>query len=197
MPSHQHEKSTCRLVSMLTVKSDRRILNCGNLCHLFSKLTIIVSKLITLSETWLVGDLACRWLDLLASYLRLLCCYLRCCSFHHYWQLRLQFSIWNKLPVKIRNSLSFAIIVKRNTHTHPFNGPFSGTTRVSQYQKGKPIWILLKRQWGRSGFSWNICKSAPRSRQITTPAPHHLVFTGRMPFLPPNQQHQSTEGLLP
>jgi len=24
-----------------------------------------------------------------------------------------------------------------NTHTHPFNGPFSGTTRVSRYQKGK------------------------------------------------------------
>jgi len=22
-------------------------------------------------------------------------------------------------------------------HTHPFNGPFSGTTRVGQYQKGK------------------------------------------------------------
>jgi len=26
------------------------------------------------------------------------------------------------------------------------------------------------------------------------PAPHHSVFTGRMPFLPPNQQCQSTEG---
>jgi len=28
---------------------------------------------------------------------------------------------------------------RRNTHTHahPFNGPFSGTTRVGQYQKGK------------------------------------------------------------
>ena len=24
-----------------------------------------------------------------------------------------------------------------NTHTHTFNGPFSGTTRVSMYQKGK------------------------------------------------------------
>jgi len=24
-----------------------------------------------------------------------------------------------------------------NTHTHMFNGPFSRTTRVSQYQKGK------------------------------------------------------------
>ena len=23
------------------------------------------------------------------------------------------------------------------THTHPFNGPFSRTTHVSQYQKGK------------------------------------------------------------
>jgi len=27
------------------------------------------------------------------------------------------------------------------------------------------------------------------------PAPHHSVFTGRMPFLPPNQQRQSTEGV--
>ena len=26
------------------------------------------------------------------------------------------------------------------------------------------------------------------------PAPHHSVFTGRMFFLPPNQQRQSTEG---
>ena len=26
------------------------------------------------------------------------------------------------------------------------------------------------------GISWAICKSAPRSRQITTPAPHHSVF---------------------
>jgi len=44
-----------------------------------------------------------------------------------------------------------------------------------------------------SGISWAICKSAPHPRQITTPAPHHSVFTGWMPFLPPNQQHQSTE----
>jgi len=33
-----------------------------------------------------------------------------------------------------------------DTHTHSFNGPFSGTTRVSQYQKGKPIWILLEQE---------------------------------------------------
>jgi len=40
-----------------------------------------------------------------------------------------------------------------------------------------------------SGISWAL-----RSRQITTPAPHHSVFKGRMPFLTPNQQRQSTEG---
>jgi len=33
--------------------------------------------------------------------------------------------------------------------------------------------------------------SAPCSEQTTTPTPHHSVFTGRMPFLPPNQQRQS------
>jgi len=27
-----------------------------------------------------------------------------------------------------------------------------------------------------SGISWAICKSAPRSRQITMPAHHHSVF---------------------
>jgi len=45
-----------------------------------------------------------------------------------------------------------------------------------------------------SGISWAICKSTRRSRQITTPAPHHSVFTGWMPFLSPNHQRQSTEG---
>ena len=62
-------------------------------------------------------------------------------------------------------------------------------------RKVKPIWILLEQEIvSGSGISWTICKSAARSRQITTPAPHHSVFTGRMPFLPPNQQRQSTEG---
>ena len=27
--------------------------------------------------------------------------------------------------------------IATNTHTHPFNGPFSGTTQVSRYQKGR------------------------------------------------------------
>ena len=44
-------------------------------------------------------------------------------------------------------------------------------------RKVKPIWISLKQETvSGSGISWAICKSAPRSRQITTPAPHDSVF---------------------
>ena len=59
-------------------------------------------------------------------------------------------------------------------------------TRWAGTRKVKPGILLEQQTVSGSGISWAICKSAPRSRQITTP--------GRMPFLPPNQQCQSTEG---
>ena len=83
-----------------------------------------------------------------------------------------------------------------HTHTHPFNGPFSGTTRVSRYQKGKTNLDFTEArnsewQWHQLGHM-QVCISL----QTDTPAPHcSVVFTGRMPFLPPNQQRQSTEGI--
>jgi len=50
----------------------------------------------------------------------------------------------------------------------------------------------MRWQWHQL-VSWTICKSfAFRSTQITMPAPHHSIFTGRMLFLTPNQQRQST-----
>jgi len=59
------------------------------------------------------------------------------------------------------------------------------------------MWILLKQETvSGSGISWAVCKSARRFRQLTTKAPHHSVFTGRMPVLSPNQQRQSTEGYM-
>jgi len=46
------------------------------------------------------------------------------------------------------------------------------TTVQSLYRKVKPVWILLKQETvSGSGISWSIYKSAPRFRQITTPAP--------------------------
>ena len=86
----------------------------------------------------------------------------------------------------------------QNTHTHArLMALFPGLPGWAGTRKLKPIWISLKQEtMSGSGISWAICKSVPRSRQITMPVPHHSVFfTGRMPFLPPNQQRQSTEGI--
>ena len=41
------------------------------------------------------------------------------------------------------------------------------------YQKGKTNHDFTEARDSGSGISWAICKSAPHSRQITTPAPHH------------------------
>ena len=52
-----------------------------------------------------------------------------------------------------------------------------GLPRWAGTRKVKPIWILLKQETvSGSGISWAICKSAPRPRQITMPAPHCSVF---------------------
>jgi len=81
-----------------------------------------------------------------------------------------------------------------STHTHTrLTALCLGLPGWAGTRKVKPIWILLEQETvSGSGISWAI-GSAHRSRQITTPAPHYCFFTGRMPFLPPNQQCQSTE----
>ena len=64
-----------------------------------------------------------------------------------------------------------------HTHTDLFNGLFPGRPGWAGTRKIKPIWILLNQETvSGSGIRWATCKSAPRSRQITTPAPHHSVF---------------------
>jgi len=74
-----------------------------------------------------------------------------------------------------------------HTHTHPFNGPFSGTTQVSRYQNGKTNLDFTEEQTvSGSGISWAICKSAPRSRQITTPATHHSFLQAGCPSCRPS-----------
>jgi len=60
---------------------------------------------------------------------------------------------------------------RTNTHTH------IRLTALFPGLPGDPIWILVKQETvSGSGIRWAICKSAPRSRQTTTPAPHHSVF---------------------
>ena len=83
-----------------------------------------------------------------------------------------------------------------NGHTHTFIGPFSGTTRVSRYQKGKTDLDFTETrdsewQWHQLGHM-QVCTSLQTDNHTNTPP--LSFFTGRMPFLPPNQQRQSTEG---
>jgi len=85
--------------------------------------------------------------------------------------------------------------VKQSKHTYTFNSPFWGTTRVSQYQKGKINLDFTEArdsewQWHQLGHM-QVCTSLQADNHASTPP---LFFTGWIPFLPPNQQHQSTEG---
>jgi len=82
-----------------------------------------------------------------------------------------------------------------HTHTHPFNGPLSGTTRVSRYQKGETNLNFTETrdsewQWHQLGHM-QVCTLQTDNHTSTPPL---KFFTGWMPFLPPNQQCQSTEG---
>jgi len=67
---------------------------------------------------------------------------------------------------------------------------------VSQYQKGKTNLDCTKArdsewQWHQLGHM-HVCTSLQTDNHASTPP--LSFFTGRMPFLPPNQQRQSTEG---
>ena len=44
---------------------------------------------------------------------------------------------WARFNTDLNHPLDLRLSQSTNTHTHPFNGPLSGTTQVSQYQKGK------------------------------------------------------------
>ena len=95
--------------------------------------------------------------------------YCSCC--HHFsmciYCINCYAIIWQRWSAGLSCLIQYNLI-------HMFNGPFSGTTQVSRYQT--KIWILLKQETvSGSGISWVICKSAPRSRHVTTPAPHDSV----------------------
>jgi len=88
------------------------------------------------------------------------------------------------------------LLPKAHTHTHPFNVPLSGTTWVSQYQKGKTNLDFTEAR--DSEWQWHQLDNMQVCTLVQTDNHASIsplkFFTGRMPFLPPNQQCQSTEG---
>jgi len=69
---------------------------------------------------------------------------------------------------------------------------------VSRYQKGKTKLDFTEArdsewQWHQLGYM-PVCTSLQTDNHGPRQHPTTLFFTGRMPFLPPNQQLQSIEG---
>ena len=104
---------------------------------------------------------------------------------------------------------SAALRLTQHTHAKSFTthtrltALSPGLPRWASTRKVKPIWILLKQETvSGSGISWAVCKSAPCSRQITTPTPHHSVFLqARCPSCRPTNTegpefHNTTANLL-
>jgi len=71
----------------------------------------------------------------------------------------------------------------KHTHTHPFNGPFTGTTQVSRYQKGKTNLDFTEAETvSGGGISWAIIMQVSTSLQAdnhaSTPQPSVLNARG-------------------
>ena len=66
-----------------------------------------------------------------------------------------------------------SLYLHTHTHIHPFNGPFSGTTQVSQYQKGKTNLDFTEAtdsewQWHQLGHM-QLCNTLQRDQHASTP----------------------------
>jgi len=61
-----------------------------------------------------------------------------------------------------------------HTHIHPFNGPFSGTTQVSRYQKGKTNLDFIEArdsEWQRHQLGhMKVCMSLQTDNHAITPS---------------------------
>jgi len=73
----------------------------------------------------------------------------------------------------LRSDVSCDFNSSLHTHTHTFNGPLSGTTRVSRYQKGKTNLDITEArdsewQWHQLGHM-QVCTSLQTDNHASTP----------------------------
>ena len=105
-------------------------------------------------------------------------------------------------------TLHFILHKFLHPHTHTHTHTHNRFTALLEYVRDHPGWAGARKvkpgRLNQSGFTgardsewqWHLLgyMQVCTSSQTTTPTSHHSVFTGRMPFLTPNQQRQSTEG---
>jgi len=91
-------------------------------------------------------------------------------SFHTHVSLSPSSKIWYRQKLGHKK---YTILTGTHTHTHPFNGPLSGTTRVSRYQKGKTNLDFTEArdsewQWHKLGHM-QVCTSLQTDNHTSTP----------------------------
>ena len=79
------------------------------------------------------------------------------------------------MPCHVKNPSGIlnSNIISGYTHTHTFNGPFSGTIQVSRYQKGKTSLDFTEArgsewQWHQLGHM-QVCTSLQTDNHASTP----------------------------
>ena len=86
-----------------------------------------------------------------------------------------------------------------HTYIHPFNGPFSGTTQVSRYQKGKTNLDFTEAresewQWHQLGHM-QVCTSLQTDNHASTPSLSFLQ--ARCPSCRPTNSVKALKATLP
>ena len=76
-------------------------------------------------------------------------------------------------PDNYKVTTSFSYSVRKHTHTHPFNSPFSRTTQVSWYQKGRTNLDFTEArdsewQWNQLG-QMQVCTLLQTDNHASTP----------------------------
>jgi len=103
-----------------------------------------------------------------------------------------------------RGLFVFKLSAKHPTQGHVFPalsnflGSLSLSVLMATYLVNRVSWCLLKQRmmgwwWQLDNWSYKSCKAPVKS---LPPTNQHQFFTGRMPFLSPNQQCRSTEGKI-
>ena len=94
-------------------------------------------------------------------------CALEWCTFLLYFSV-----MWVLPSISCLEILVFEMTYYMSTYLHPFNGPFSGTTRVSRYQKGKTSLDITEAsdsewQWHQLGHM-QVCTSLRTDNHAST-----------------------------
>ena len=102
---------------------------------------------------------------------------------------------------RLSNGLADGVtLAPTHTHTHPFNGPFSWTTRVSRYQKGKTNLDFTEArdsewQWHQLGHM-QACNSCETDNHASTP-PLSFYRPDALPAAQPTASKHWTQPLAP